>query len=261
MLSLKVTRSSGGMPWDDQVRVDRVRPGARAGAWPAARRACRSRRSPPSAPACRAVPCTGSCGRRAPRSANPAAACSTARPGCRCRRGPPASATDDGGRKPTVHAGGSPMVRVKSPSGHAGRVVQRRADRLHRADVRRQQHQQLLERGVIGHRDLAHRGEVGQQHRQRRLDLVQQRGRLVGRAGPVLQDGARICGSLVVSCSVMPARLRAQVRIESVEASLAVQQWPAVVDQRAGLVGDPVEVAGQPRRRVQQRAAGRPRLR
>ncbi len=101
----------------DQVRVERVRPEdvlahRQSADSPWGR--CRVR---PWAPACRGDPCTGSCARRGRRSASPAAACSTARPGCRSIVSSAGLRHCDGGRKPTVHGGGSVMVSAKSPDG------------------------------------------------------------------------------------------------------------------------------------------------
>ena len=60
------------------------------------------------------------------------------------------------------------------------------------SDRRRQQHQQLLQRGVVGDADLPDGGQVGQQHRQRRFDLVEEPRRLVRRFGTVSQQGAKL---------------------------------------------------------------------
>ena len=83
--------------------------------------------------------------------------------------------------------------------GETGGVVAREADRLHRADVGRQQHQQLLERRVVGHGDPADRGEVGQQDRQRRLHRGEQLGGLVEGAR---DRSAALRGSAGRWCSV-----------------------------------------------------------
>ncbi len=60
-------------------------------------------------------PCTGSCGRRGPRSVSPAGVCSTGHQGCRPRSESSGDRHCDGGRNPTVHAGGSATKTEKSP--------------------------------------------------------------------------------------------------------------------------------------------------
>ena len=97
---------------------------------PAAESRLGRRRARPSAPAYRGDPCTGSYGHRAPRSASPAAVCSTTRPGCRSTVSSPGLRHCDGGRNPTVHGGGSLMVSAKSPSGRPVGLILRQPERL-----------------------------------------------------------------------------------------------------------------------------------
>ena len=79
----------------------------------------------------------------------------------------------------------------------------------------------MLERRVVGHQDLTDGAEIRQKHRKRRLELVQQGRSLVCELGPDFRT-ERNCGSSFESCPVKPARLRAQVRMES-----AVLAWPS----------------------------------
>ena len=106
---------------------------------------------------------------------------------------------------------------------------------------------------MIRHGNLSHRGEVGQQHRQCRLDLIEQGRGLVRCAGPVRQDGPplRIVGVQLPGDTGQAPRPGPD-GVGGGE--LTVQQRAAVLDQRAGLIGGPLEVGGQPRRRLRQRA-------
>ena len=86
------------------------------------------------------------------------------------------------------------------------------------------------------------RGEIGEQYRQRRLDLTRS-GRPLLRSRSGLQDRPHL-RVVLRELSVMPARLRAHVasrrrlRLESPEAA-------HVIDQRTGLIADAVEVTCQ----------------
>ena len=119
------------------------------------------------------------------------------------------------------------------------------ADRLHVGDALRQQHQQLLDGRLVGDRDLADADQVGQQHRQRRLQPVEQWPRLVGGAGPVRRARRPRRHRCVAAASVIVARWAAQAWIAS-----AVSVWESstgfgLVDQRRQRIQVGAGVDGQ----------------
>ena len=94
---------------------------------------------------------------------------------------------------------------------------------------------------MVGHADLADRGEVGEQHRQRRFDLVEQPRRLVEGPWPVLQQGAELW--VVVRQLPGDAGQATRPRSDRVGGlGLRVEERPGVFGQGSGAVGDAVEV-------------------
>jgi hypothetical protein len=153
--------------WDPAGRCRRY-----AGASPAVRMACRCCRSRLSARAFPGVPYMGSCGRREPRSVNPAGF--AVEPVGGIHRGGVGWGTPLAGREETDGAGRRIVDGDREVAlGHPGRVFITNK-RLDNGGERRQQHQYLFQRSMVGDGDLADSGQIGQQHRQRRFDLVEQ---------------------------------------------------------------------------------------